>query len=378
MSSMHAIQIERVGDPSVLRPVVIERPTPAADEVLVRVTRVGLNFAETLQRAGTYPGPALTLPAVPGSEVVGTVAAVGANVRDIRIGARVAAPLFGAMRATGGYAEYVTLGAALITAIPDEVSDDDAVAVMLQGLVARVLLRETPVAARTVAITAAAGGVGSMLIQLARLDGARSITGLAGAPAKLHAVRTLGADRAISYRDAHWADQLSDATGREGPDVVFDSIGGTVARDIGIGPCDIRPVRQLRCRERSTPDGRRRADECVDLRLPIGVRLRAARVPQRRRRAPDTRRTVRTARDRQAEAADRRQLRIRRDCRRASRARNRPDDRQADPARRMNAMYRRVTAPSSRADDFAGRTAIIHFRADGTERDARFRSRSIC
>lgn len=235
MTSMHAIQIEQVGDPSVLRPVVIERPTPAADEVLVRVTRIGLNFAETLQRAGTYPGPALTLPAVPGSEVVGTVAAVGANVRDIRVGARVAAPLFGAMRATGGYAEYVTLGAALITAIPDEVSDDDAVAVMLQGLVARVLLRETPVAARTVAITAAAGGVGSMLIQLARLDGARSITGLAGAPAKLHAVRTLGADRAISYRDAHWADQLSDATGREGPDVVFDSIGGTVARTLVSG-----------------------------------------------------------------------------------------------------------------------------------------------
>ena len=126
MTSMHAIQIERVGDPSVLRPVVIERPTPAADEVLVRVTRIGLNFAETLQRAGTYPGPALTLPAVPGSEVVGTVAAVGANVRDIRIGARVAAPLFGAMRATGGYAEYVTLGAALRTAIPDVDSDDDA------------------------------------------------------------------------------------------------------------------------------------------------------------------------------------------------------------------------------------------------------------
>ncbi|WP_071334213.1 quinone oxidoreductase family protein [Burkholderia contaminans] len=232
MTTMYVIQIERVGDPSVLRPVVIERPTPAADEVLVRVTRIGLNFAETLQRAGTYPGPALTLPAVPGSEVVGTVAAVGANVRDIRIGARVAAPLFGAMRATGGYAEYVTLRAALITEIPDEVSDDDAVAVMLQGLVARVLLRETPVAARTVAITAAAGGVGSMLIQLARLDGARAITGLAGAPAKLHAVQTLGADTAISYRDAHWADRLSDATGQEGVDVVFDSVGGTVARTL--------------------------------------------------------------------------------------------------------------------------------------------------
>ncbi len=235
MSSMHAIQIDRIGDPSVLRPVVIERPTPAADEVLVRVTRVGLNFAETLQRAGTYPGPALTLPAVPGSEVVGTVAAVGADVRNIQIGARVAAPLFGAMRATGGYAEYVTLGAALITAIPDEVSDDDAVAVMLQGLVARVLLRETPVAARTVAITAAAGGVGSLLIQLARLDGARSIVGLAGSTDKLRAVRALGADQAISYRDGDWADGLRTALGGTGPDVVFDSIGGTVARTLVSG-----------------------------------------------------------------------------------------------------------------------------------------------
>ncbi|WP_448167613.1 quinone oxidoreductase family protein [Burkholderia ambifaria] len=232
MSTMHAIQIERVGDPSVLRPVVTERPTPGAEEVLVRVTRVGLNFAETLQRAGTYPGPALALPAVPGSEVVGTVAAVGANVREFRIGERVAAPLFGAMRATGGYAEYVTLGAALITAIPDAVSDDDAVATMLQGLVARVLLRETPVAGRTVAITAAAGGVGSMLIQLARLNGARSIVGLAGSSDKLHAVRALGADHAITYRDGDWADQLSEATGRAGADVVFDSIGGTVARTL--------------------------------------------------------------------------------------------------------------------------------------------------
>ncbi|WP_176047156.1 zinc-binding dehydrogenase [Burkholderia sp. BCC1644] len=235
MSTMHAIQIARVGDPSVLRPVVIERPTPAADEVLVRVTRVGLNFPETLQRAGTYPGPALALPAVPGSEVVGTVAAVGANVRDIRIGERVAAPLFGAMRSTGGYAEYVTLGAALITAIPDAVSDDDAVAVMLQGLVARMLLRETRVAGSTVAITAAAGGVGSMLIQLARLDGARAIVGLAGAPDKLHTVTTLGADHAISYRDEDWAGQLSTVTRGAGPDVVFDSIGGTAARTLAAG-----------------------------------------------------------------------------------------------------------------------------------------------
>ncbi|AYQ37959.1 alcohol dehydrogenase [Burkholderia aenigmatica] len=229
MNTMQAIQIERTGDTSVLRTVTMDRPTPADDEVLVRVSRVGLNFAETLQRAGTYPGPALALPAVLGSEAVGTVAAVGANVRDIQVGERVAAPLFGAWRSTGGYAEYVTLHAALIVAIPDALSDDDAVAVMLQGLVARLLLRETPVAERTVAITAAAGGVGSMLIQLARLDGARSITGVTSSPAKLHTAKTLGADHVVNYRDEDWRNRLSAATGGAGFDVVFDSIGGTVA-----------------------------------------------------------------------------------------------------------------------------------------------------
>lgn len=232
MNTMNAIQIDRFGDPSVLHPVVIERPTPAPDEVLVRVTRVGLNFAETLQRAGIYPGPAPTLPAILGSETVGTVEAVGANVRDVRVGERVAAALFGATSGTGGYAEYVTVRATLIVAIPDAVSDDDAVAVMLQGLVARVLLRETPVAARSVAITAAAGGVGSMLIQLARLDGARTIVGLAGSTEKLSTVRALGADQAVSYRDDAWVDRLGAATGGTGPDVVFDSIGGTVARTL--------------------------------------------------------------------------------------------------------------------------------------------------
>ncbi|WP_174950553.1 quinone oxidoreductase family protein [Burkholderia lata] len=232
MNTMNAIQIDRFGDPSVLRPIVIERPAPAPDEVLVRVTRVGLNFAETLQRAGTYPGPALTLPTILGSETVGTVEAVGTNVRDVRIGERVAAALFGATSGTGGYAEYVTVRAPLTVAIPDTVSDDDAVAVMLQGLVARVLLRETPVAARSVAVTAAAGGVGSMLIQLARLDGARTIVGLAGSTEKLSTVRALGADQAVSYRDEAWVDRLGAATGGTGPDVVFDSIGGTVARTL--------------------------------------------------------------------------------------------------------------------------------------------------
>ena len=148
-----------------------------------------------------------------GSETVGTVEAAGANVRDFRVGDRVAAALFGATSGTGGYAEYVTVRAPLIVAIPDAVSDDDAVAVMLQGLVARMLLRETPVAARSVAITAAAGGVGSMLIQLARLDGAMTIVGLAGSTEKLSTVRALGADQAVSYRDDAWVDRLAAATG---------------------------------------------------------------------------------------------------------------------------------------------------------------------
>ena len=137
-------------------------------------------------------------------------------MRDFRVGDRVAAALFGATSGTGGYAEYVTVRAPLIVAIPDAVSDDDAVAVMLQGLVARMLLRETPVAARSVAITAAAGGVGSMLIQLARLDGAGTIVGLAGSE-KLSTVRALGADQAVSYRDDAWVDRLAAATGGTGP-----------------------------------------------------------------------------------------------------------------------------------------------------------------
>ncbi|MBK5117806.1 MAG: zinc-binding dehydrogenase [Thermoleophilia bacterium] len=208
---MRAVQITEFGGPEVLEIVELPDPVPAADEVLVEVARAGMNFADTHQRHNDYLAKA-ELPLIPGVEISG-------RTDD---GRRVAAIL-----TSGGYAERVAVPESSLVRVPDEVSDDQAAAILLQGLTAWALLRVSARlrAGETVVIEAAAGGTGSLAVQLAKAAGARVI-GLASTPAKRELVERLGADVAVDSRAKDMTGVLLGANGGDPVDVVLQMSGG--------------------------------------------------------------------------------------------------------------------------------------------------------
>jgi NADPH:quinone reductase len=212
---MRAIQQTEFGGPEVLRLVDLPVPEPAEGEVLVRVTRAGLNFADTHARQDQYLAKQ-TLPLVPGSEVAGV---------DERTGQRVVA-----LCGTGGYAEFATAPANLVFPIPDGVDDGTALALLLQGLTAWHLHRT---AARvrsgeTVVVISGAGGTGSLLLQLARPMGAGRVIATASSEAKRDLCLELGADAAIDGAPDGLAERLLEANLGEPVDVVYEMAGGEV------------------------------------------------------------------------------------------------------------------------------------------------------
>lgn len=224
---MKAIQFSRFGGPEVLELVDVPAPEPQAGEVLIRVQAAGINFFEVLMRADRY---AVTpqLPMVPGVEVAGVVEAVGQGVNKALLGCRVAVPLFVSRRPHGGYAEQVTIDANLVIPLPDAVSFEAATALMVQGLTAHHLLRQGPPDGRTVLVSAASGGVGSLLVQLARQKGASRVVAAAGDRSKLDLALSLGADVAIDYTNPDWPMHVRDATDGKGADIIYDTVGGAL------------------------------------------------------------------------------------------------------------------------------------------------------
>jgi NADPH2:quinone reductase len=224
---MKTIQIHALGGPEVLQVVETEVPSPAVGQVRVKVAAAGINFADTLQRAGRYPLP-LPLPFVPGFEVAGTVETLGPGVSTAREGDRVAVLL----PAPGGYAEYITVDAGGLIAIPDGVTFAQATALLAQGLTAYLMLEHTVAlrAGQSVLVHAAAGGVGSLLVQLAKIRGGRVI-GTASTGAKLDLIRALGGDEAIDYTESGWVEAVKAATGGQGAEVIFDSVGGSIGQE---------------------------------------------------------------------------------------------------------------------------------------------------
>jgi NADPH:quinone reductase len=211
--------------------VVDEPPPPLrAGQVLVRVRASGVNFADTLMRQNRY---AFTppLPFVLGHEVAGTVERVGDGVRGLTAGMRVAAPLFASGVFLGGYAEIVAIDAAVVVPLPDDVSFETAAALMVQGLTASLLTKQAPPGGKSVLVNAAAGGVGSILVQLCRRAGAASVIAGASSPDKLACARDLGADAGVDYTRVGWVDDLRAATGGRGPDLVYESVGGDVTME---------------------------------------------------------------------------------------------------------------------------------------------------
>lgn len=224
---MLAVTLRKFGPPSMLTPVELPDPAPAAGQVVVRAAFASITFVETQVRAGRPPNPAMApqLPVVLGNGVGGVVSAVGADVDPALLGVRVVTTTGG----RGGYAQACTVAAAGLIPIPDTLATDGAVALLADGRTAVGLTEAAnPQPGETVLVEAAAGGVGSLLVQLAVDAGAR-VVAVAGGTRKLQVARDLGAEVAIDYLHPEWAAAVRDRVGAV--DVVYDGVGGQVGRD---------------------------------------------------------------------------------------------------------------------------------------------------
>lgn len=221
---MRAVLVTEFGPPHVLVPTELPDPVPGAGQVLVRVAFANITFVDTQIRAGRTPGPGADLvpPFVLGNGVGGVVAAVGPGVDADLAGRRVVTATGG----HGGYADTVVVAAAAPIPVPDGLATDDALALLADGRTALALVEAArPQAGERVLVEAAAGGVGSLLTQLARRAGA-TVVGAAGDDAKLPLIAELGADVTVNYRRPDWAAAVRDAVGAV--DVVFDGVGGDI------------------------------------------------------------------------------------------------------------------------------------------------------
>jgi NADPH2:quinone reductase len=225
---MRAIVVRAFGPPDVLVQREVDDPEPAAGQVVVAVAVAGVNFIETRVRAGQMPAPpGVEPPFVLGNEIGGTVIRLGAGVSPDVLGQRVIASLNG----TGGYADQVALAADALIPVPGDLGIEQAVALLAHGRTAVGLLREARIAAGdSVLIEAAGGGVGSLLVQLARQAGAGTIVAAAHGQRKLELARGLGADVAIDYEQPDWGARVREALGADGVDVLFESVGGAIGR----------------------------------------------------------------------------------------------------------------------------------------------------
>jgi NADPH2:quinone reductase len=225
---MKAIQVAHVGGPEVLTLVDVPVPDPKPNEALVQIKAAGVNFIDVYFREGRYPAP---LPFINGQEAAGLVVAVGSSVATVRLGDRVA--YTGIL---GSYAEYAAVPSDRLVKIPDEVEFNQAAAAMLQGMTAHYLSHSThPIkSGETVLIHAAAGGVGLLLVQMARNLGARVI-GTAGSEEKAQLARDAGADEVIIYTAQDCETETQRLTEGKGVHVVYDGVGkDTFAKDLNV------------------------------------------------------------------------------------------------------------------------------------------------
>ncbi|GAA3252198.1 quinone oxidoreductase family protein [Nonomuraea helvata] len=219
---MRAIVLSEKGGPERLEVADVPRPTPGEGQVLVRTQAVGVSYAETQIRAGTLPFP-LPLPAVIGAEAAGEVVEVGEGVDAKLLGSTVV----GVTGGLGSYAEYALLPAAMTVAVPDGLSPVDALAAAAPGAIALALLHKARLeGGETVLVEAGASSVGTYLVEHAEEFGAGRVIATAGSAAKRDRAARMGADLVIDHGSPDWPGELPDV------DVVFESVGGTVARRV--------------------------------------------------------------------------------------------------------------------------------------------------
>ncbi|MET9272237.1 zinc-binding dehydrogenase [Kribbella sp. NPDC003557] len=226
MTDVKAIRLHAFGPAENLVYEEVPDPVAGSGTVLVDVEAAGVHLVDTMIRAGTNAGspiPVPELPTIPGREVAGRVSAVGPDVDPSWIGKRVVVHLG---MVPGGYAERAVAKAESLYELADHVDAAQAVAAIGTGRTTAGILRQAHVTADDVVlVTAAAGGIGSYLIQAARNAGAVAI-GLAGGPEKVELVRSLGAQHAIDYRDPDWPTLLKSELADQEITVLFDGVGG--------------------------------------------------------------------------------------------------------------------------------------------------------
>lgn len=230
---MHAILVSQTGGPEVLQYVELADPRPRENEVAVRLEAIGVNFIDVYHRTGLYK---LNLPFIPGSEGAGVVEEVGRGVDGLRVGDAVAFAMV-----PGAYAERIVVPAAKLVFVPYGLDSRAAAAAMLQGMTAHYLVHSTFAlgAGQTALVHAAAGGVGSLLVQMAKQRGARVIG--TASTSKLNIVRHDGADEVIDYTTTDFEPEVLRLTGGNGAHVVYDSVGKTTfdgsLRCVGLRGC---------------------------------------------------------------------------------------------------------------------------------------------
>jgi len=217
---MKAIQVKQPGGPEALELVDLPVPQPKPDEAVVKIAASGVNFIDTYQREGRYKVP---LPFIVGQEGAGVVTAVGAEATSVKLGDRVAW-----VGIQGSYAEYISVPANRLVAIPEGVSEREAAALMLQGMTAHYLVYSTyPLkSGETCLVHAAAGGAGGLIVQMAKMLGAR-VFGTVSTEEKARIAREAGTDEAILYTQQDFEAEVKRLTAGRGVDVVYDSVAQT-------------------------------------------------------------------------------------------------------------------------------------------------------
>ena len=225
---MKAIQVQKIGGPEALTLVDVPVPRPKPNEAMVKIAAIGVNFIDVYFREGRYPAP---LPFIDGQEAAGTISEIGSEVKSLKPGDRVAYA-----NVLGSYAEYAAVPAEKLVRLPDGISEQQAAAAMLQGMTAHYLVYSTyPLKkGETALIHAAAGGVGLLLVQMAKNIGARVI-GTTGSEEKAQLAREAGADEVIVYTQQDFEKETKRLTDGKGVHVVYDGVGqSTFEKDLNI------------------------------------------------------------------------------------------------------------------------------------------------
>jgi NADPH2:quinone reductase len=226
--TMKAIQVQKTGGPDVLTLVDLPIPKPKPNEAIVKIAASGVNFIDVYLREGRYPSP---LPLVDGQEGAGTVTEVGSDVKALKAGDHVAYS-----NVLGSYAEYAAVPAEKLVKVPAGISDEQAAAAMLQGMTAHYLVHSTYSLKKgeTALVHAAAGGVGLLLVQMAKNIGARVI-GTAGTDEKAKLAKDAGADEVIVYTKQDFEAETKRLTENKGVHVIYDGVGkSTFEQDLNL------------------------------------------------------------------------------------------------------------------------------------------------